>query len=272
LYKKITDHAFENLINVKSKYSKFPQSEKALSNQIVRVQSTFRNSGYEITSKRNFSRNSKYERGTRIFRIKFIGTNNTNHTSTSLFDYNSKDISPVSVVPVCQEPKQAQNHSKTDTISEYRDCASVSGENITYQTKNNQENTIDTVLTQKNKKELCQKKSESVPKNTTDTVAQLTQLNPCIEQKSQKTKVKQKEGTNIVKNLQDLEINDTKKPKIKSYNKKKKSTKSFNCKTCNFGNFINMDSKSRISDKTLYDIHIEKNPKHKLKFSDEVIP
>ena len=55
------------------------------------------------------------------------------------------------------------------------------------------------------------------------------------------------------------------------YDKIKKSTKSFNCKTCNFGNFINIDSKSRISDKTLYEIHVESNPKHKLEFSDEVI-
>ncbi len=57
--------------------------------------------------------------------------------------------------------------------------------------------------------------------------------------------------------------------KITSYNKIKKSTKSFYCKTCNFGNFINIDSKSRISEKTLYEIHIESHPGHELKFSDE---
>ncbi len=61
--------------------------------------------------------------------------------------------------------------------------------------------------------------------------------------------------------------------KIKSYSKKRKSSKSFYCKDCNFGNFINLDSKSILdSTKTYYDLHKETHPKHKLEFSDEVIP
>ena len=63
------------------------------------------------------------------------------------------------------------------------------------------------------------------------------------------------------------------KNKIKPYNRKKKSTKSFNCETCKFGNFINLDSKSILDkSKTYYELHKTTYPKHKLEFSDEVIP
>ena len=80
LYKKITSYAYENGINIKSKYSKFPQSEKAVTNQITRLQSAFRNSGYEITSKRYNSRDGKFKRNTRIFHVRSIGSNESNGT------------------------------------------------------------------------------------------------------------------------------------------------------------------------------------------------
>ena len=106
LYKKITTYAYENNINTKSKYSKFPQSEKGISTQIMRLKDVFRNSGYEITSKRYNSRDGKYKRNTRIFYIKFIGSNDPNDTSTS----NINKIS--NYTPRASEPR-----AKTGTKS-----------------------------------------------------------------------------------------------------------------------------------------------------------
>ncbi len=240
LYKKITSHAYENGINTKSKYSKFPQSEKAVTNQITRLQSTFRNLGIEITSSRYGPRDKKFKRGTRIFRIKSIDTNKLNGKSTSILD-NFKVIDPCVSVSVCQEPKQAQNHSKTDTISENRNCVSVSDENATNQTKSKQKNTTDTALTQKNKKRTVSKKSKSVPKNTTDTVTQLTQPKTDLEEIVKKTKS----------------------------NKNTKRYSHFKCAKCHFKRPIRINSKSRVSDETLHDIHKKAHPDHKLQYSNE---
>ena len=74
LYKKITTYAYEN----------------------NRLKDVFRNSGYEITSKRYNSRDGKYKRNTRIFYIKFIGSNDPNDTSTSNINKISNYIEPVS--------------------------------------------------------------------------------------------------------------------------------------------------------------------------------
>ena len=190
LFKKITSYAFENGINIKSKYSKFPQTEKAVSNQIIRLKSTFRSLGYEITSYRYSSRDNKFKRGTRIFRIQFLDTDGTNGTSTSISDY-SKVIDPVSTVSVCQGDNQAQNHPKTDTVSDNRICVSVSDENLTNQTKNNQKNTTDTVLTHKKQKSSVSKKAKTTPENSTDTLTQLTQPKTDLLENGKKAKDEQ---------------------------------------------------------------------------------
>ena len=85
------------------------------------------------------------------------------------------------------------------------------------------------------------------------------------------TVVKQDTPPNVDFEDNTIITNDT-RSKIRSYSRKKKSSKSFNCKECSFGNFLNLDFKS-ILDKTetIYDLHKKANPKHKLKFSDEVI-
>ncbi len=117
LYKKITSYAYENSINIKSKYSKFPQSEKAVSNQIMRLKSAFRSSGYEITSFRYNSRDGVFKRNTRIFNIRFIGSNDSKDTSISISNYFSKVIPPDSVESVSQEPKQARKQVKVAQLA-----------------------------------------------------------------------------------------------------------------------------------------------------------
>jgi hypothetical protein len=188
LYRKITFHAFDNGINIKSKYSKFPQSEKAVSNQIVRLQSTFRNSGYAISSRRYNSRDGKYQRNTRIFRIRNIDSNDTDGTSTSIITNFSKDIPPEPVEPVSQPSKQAQKQGKSGSISEYRKRASEPVKNITNQTKNNEKKGTGSTVAQSSDKRIEPKKTKSVTKKGTGSVAQLAQAYSDSDAEVKKTK------------------------------------------------------------------------------------
>ena len=94
----------------------------------------------------------------------------------------------------------------------------------------------DTSLTQTVNSKPVSINDKSLPENGTDTLTPLTQ------------------GIS-----QPLEGDDEKPEKSVEY---------FKCAQCHFGDYIRIDSKSRISDDTLYDIHKRKHPTHKLEYSD----
>jgi len=240
LYKKITIHAYDNSINIKSKYSKFPQNEKAVSNQITRLQSAFRSSGYEITSRRYNSRDRKYKKNTRIFRIRLIGSNNSDDDNASITNYISKDVPPEPVESVSQTQEQAQNHSKSGSIIEYRNRVSEPAKIAKKTSENDDENTTGSMITHSDSETIEPKSGKSVPKNTTGSMTQLTQAQTNSQEDVKKTKTQEN---------------------IKRYSH-------FKCSICNFGAFIRIDSNSRISDDTLHDIHKREHPTHKLEYSN----
>ena len=104
LYKKIVAYAYENGINQKSQYSKFPKDQKGLSMQIVRLSPAFRNFGYDISSYRYKKRDGIHKHNDRIFKITSTSTPFSNSIS------NGKLVDPVD--PVTQSEKQARNNKK----------------------------------------------------------------------------------------------------------------------------------------------------------------
>jgi len=237
LYDKIMQHAYDSSINPKSKNSKFPQNEKALSNQMVRLSSSFRNSGYDITSYRYNPRDGKYARNTRIFKIICTESFDSGTTDGIITNYtkNGKSVEPVE--PVSQTQKQARNHSKNGSTNEYGKRASEPAKKTKKTPENGDKNTVASIMTHSEKQSNEPKNTKSVPKNGTDSVAQLNQP------KSQ--------SLGFTKNSTD----------VKRYSH-------FKCTKCNFGDFIRIDSKSRISDDTLHDIHKREYPTHKLEYSN----
>lgn len=175
LYKKITDYAFHNAINTKAKFSKFPQNEKAVSNQITRLQSAFRSSGYEITSRRYNARDGKYQKNTRIFHIRLIGSDDSDNAGASITNYISKDVPPESVESVSQRDNQAQNGTKSGSIIENRNRVSESAKNPEKTPKKDVKNTTGSMVAHSENEITEPKDAKSTPENTTGSVTHLTQ-------------------------------------------------------------------------------------------------
>ncbi len=85
------------------------------------------------------------------------------------------------------------------------------------------------------------KQVKFTPKNTTGSLTHLAQAETNLEE-------------------------DVKKPKS---NKNTKRYSYFKCPKCHFKDFVSMDTKSRISNETLHDIHRKSHPDHKLQYSNE---
>ena len=225
MYKKITNYAYENNINTKSQFSKFPRDQKALSMQIVRLSPAFRNFGYDISSYRYKKRDGIYKHNDRIFKITSTSTPFSNSIS------NGKLVDPVD--PVDPKKKQAQNKENLGQPTNIKVDPVDSKKKVTNQTKNNQKNTTGSSVGQSDKKLVDPKKPKSTPKNTTGSVGQLGQA------KTQSFRGAKKSDTS----------------------KNNKRYSHFKCQTCNAGEFgigekgINKESILQFHKKAGHSIH-----------------
>ena len=241
VYDQCSSIAYSKNMDTKSRFSKFPKTKQALSNQLTRFSEFFRNSGYEVLIKRHDTRDKKFKRGTSIISV----------TSTSTLFQSNLGIkeSSLSSLSACQDEKQAQNKAKIDKDKKKVSLSSLSACQDEKQAQNKAK------IDKDDDKDETKKNNVSLSKNT-----------------ESRHKKDDWQGDKDDKGDMPTQRVSTKN-KIKSYNRKKKSSKSFFCKDCNFDNFINLDSKS-ILDKTItiYNLHKKANPNHNVEFSDGVIP
>jgi len=206
-------------IDTKSKYSKFPKDEATLSKQFVRLGEPFRKLGYSISSYRYNKRDGNIKRGTRII---------TFSSSTHIQSKLESSKTSVSSVSLCQDKKQAQKTSKSDTGKKIPSVSSVSGSKSS---KNNQKTSKSDTGSQSDTGSpnlpSVSKKDKSVPEIITDTVTQVTQ-----------------------------QI---------SYPKGLDKITHFKCNTCG-SSWFEINETSRLSDETLLEIH--KKQGHTIEYSD----
>ena len=243
LHKEIILNHNNSIMDANYKHSKFPKTPSILSGQITKLNPVFRNLGYILEVYKYNFRDGKHPRGRRILR----------YTNTHIQSKLESTKTASSGSPASPKKKQAQNLSKSDEALKTSASPASPTKIIS------------------NDKLPCQNISSQAQKNNVDKASKSrgSSKNDKFTTKNSSGKADEA-GEPVLGSCTVLE-KKLEKITLKTYSKIKKSTKSFYCKTCNFGNFINLDSKSRISDKTLYEIHVTSNPKHKLEYSDEVI-
>lgn len=268
-------------VNIKDKFTRFPKGSNKLVNHLKTVESNIRTTGFDITFYHYTKHDGKFVRSSSMVKIskKEQQTSLTNNDSKRPLTSPTPSTIPKNTQKQAQNPKNivegtvGDTHKVEGTVGNKKENPRL--KNVNSRNKNRKVEAVEGVgdtfdnhssgKTKQNKVKILKESKYSHFKCLTCNSEDFEIISSDILENHKK------QGHSI-QYFNKKGNNHKSKSKVKSHSTKKEPTKSFNCKNCSFGSFINLDSKS-ILDKTrtYYELHKKANPDHILEYSDEVM-